>query len=610
MSLIDIRIKEILQATSQLEKQRSMISSARGNIKGVSNSLDRKIAARRNIGGRLDEVQRALHDIEQQLKALEKFTNQSMTAYSNNERKLVSLAKKYTLSRKSVKSKNWNAFKGIKVKFTKKKQKIRQNIAKAIDIKNIFKVLSTTYIKSKVRQVYEATIKDPYSWSKRIIQLTTQQVTSMFPTHVYSKDYQMSKAQTALDAVRSTRPWVQSATKTFYSSMIENIEKQIIQPVQAVYTTATKIKERYPYCVASVTFLQKIFQSSLNKTRKTQIDTSETEELTFTTGTKKSLNSFKEIGTMIWDEHMERSDKMFDSWGDFGNAISFGIPKGIYQGLENNYNEMVENPSLRTVSNWITLGGVDMTIGAVNPDDPLSAEHWLNSMGLAGTVVGGGALSQSIKSATTTTTIKPATKVPPATKPSGNQSTQPNITNSSIDNKTVTQPKAADGNKTGSQVGTVKGTGQETYQHLKDYKNNQYFTRSVEYNAGKDGTGFTYKVYQRGDINWDMVRTKGAKKGRGLTNAEASAKYGLAPILDDAGSVATLHHSQQKGVGPLFEASTRYHNISNAKRAPLHPYKGKLNPFFPMDETTRGAFQKVDSINYWKIRGQEVLGGK
>ena len=39
---------------------------------------------------------------------------------------------------------------------------------------------------------------------------------------------------------------------------------------------------------------------------------------------------------------------------------------------------------------------------------------------------------------------------------------------------------------------------------------------------------------------------KGSEKGRGLTNAEAASKYGLAPILDDAGSVATLHHSQQK----------------------------------------------------------------
>ncbi|WP_342481502.1 hypothetical protein NST07_10585 [Paenibacillus sp. FSL L8-0340] len=70
-----------------------------------------------------------------------------------------------------------------------------------------------------------------------------------------------------------------------------------------------------------------------------------------------------------------------------------------------------------------------------------------------------------------------------------------------------------------------------------------------------------------------------------------------------------MHHSQQKGIGPLFEASTRYHNISNAKRAPLHPYKGKLNPSYPMDEATREAFQKVDSINYWKRRGINELGG-
>ena len=63
------------------------------------------------------------------------------------------------------------------------------------------------------------------------------------------------------------------------------------------------------------------------------------------------------------------------------------------------------------------------------------------------------------------------------------------------------------------------------------YDNNNYFTRAVEFNAGSEGTGFTYKVYQRNDIDWNMVRTTGAKKGRGLTNAQAAEKYGLAPIL-------------------------------------------------------------------------------
>ena len=138
--------------------------------------------------------------------------------------------------------------------------------------------------------------------------------------------------------------------------------------------------------------------------------------------------------------------------------------------------------------------------------------------------------------------------------------------------------------------------------------NNNYFTRAVEFNAGSEGTGFTYKVYQRNDIDWNMVRTTGAKKGRGLTNAQAAEKYGLAPILND-GYVVTLHHSQQRSVGPLFEASTRYHNISNAKKGPLHPYKGQLNPFNPMDSNTRGLFQKVDSIEYWKARGRDAMKG-
>lgn len=62
-----------------------------------------------------------------------------------------------------------------------------------------------------------------------------------------------------------------------------------------------------------------------------------------------------------------------------------------------------------------------------------------------------------------------------------------------------------------------------------------------------------------------------------MTNAQAAEKYGLAPILNDS-YVATLHHSQQRSVGPLFEASTRYHNISNAKKGPLHPYKMELVP--------------------------------
>ncbi|WP_245805902.1 hypothetical protein [Bacillus alkalicellulosilyticus] len=256
-----------------------------------------------------------------------------MTAYSNNERKLVSLAKKYTLSRKTVKSKNWNAFKGIKVKFTKKKQKIRQNIAKAIDIKNIFKVLSTTYIKSKVRQVYEATIKDPYSWSKRIIQLTTQQVTSKIPTHVFSKDYQMSRAQTALDAVRATRPWVQSATQNFYYRITQILKKEMIQPVHTLYSKASDERERIPFYVASAKYLREYFQNALYQARKNMANFSNTEiyhTSPYDMFSKKLEYDFDKVACLPpeerniyygeWAKHAIESVKVIDEYMEYGGT--------------------------------------------------------------------------------------------------------------------------------------------------------------------------------------------------------------------------------------------------------------------------------------------------
>ena len=41
-----------------------------------------------------------------------------------------------------------------------------------------------------------------------------------------------------------------------------------------------------------------------------------------------------------------------------------------------------------------------------------------------------------------------------------------------------------------------------------NYDTNNYFTRDVEFNAGSEGTGFTYKVYQRNDIDWNIVHTE------------------------------------------------------------------------------------------------------
>jgi RHS repeat-associated protein len=126
------------------------------------------------------------------------------------------------------------------------------------------------------------------------------------------------------------------------------------------------------------------------------------------------------------------------------------------------------------------------------------------------------------------------------------------------------------------------------------------FKESVEFTPS---TARTYKVFQRNDIDWEQVRTAGPEAFIGKTNAEA-ARAGYRPQLGD-GSFVTLHHSQQNAQGPWFEASTRYHNISTANEAPLHPYKGQQHPDHPLGKgsgSLREDFQKTESPEYWKWR--------
>ena len=112
------------------------------------------------------------------------------------------------------------------------------------------------------------------------------------------------------------------------------------------------------------------------------------------------------------------------------------------------------------------------------------------------------------------------------------------------------------------------------------------------------GTGQTYGVTQRTDINWQRVRTSGDARFVGKTNAEAARK-GLAPQLDD-GNLATLHHVGQHSRGPLVEASRRYHGVGKPGHDSLHGQFGrsKPHPTHPVDHKKFG----VDTREYWKWR--------
>ena len=170
------------------------------------------------------------------------------------------------------------------------------------------------------------------------------------------------------------------------------------------------------------------------------------------------------------------------------------------------------------------------------------------------------------------------------------------------------KPGSAGGHEFKLQSRTVEALGLES-----GFKS-ATFTGKVLWTA-PNGTQHTYKVYQRGDIDWGMVRSKGDKNFIGKTNLEASLA-GLAPQLRN-GYFATLHHIGQNNKGPLVEASTHIHSFSGikinidgakSKRAfdILHSQfgYGNKNPVNPVDHSIFAQ----ESSKYWKNRAQNIKG--
>jgi hypothetical protein len=126
------------------------------------------------------------------------------------------------------------------------------------------------------------------------------------------------------------------------------------------------------------------------------------------------------------------------------------------------------------------------------------------------------------------------------------------------------------------------------------------FHKEVEWTA-PTGTKQTYKVVQRNDIDWNLIRKNpdGPKDFIGKTNKEA-ARHGYAPEMLD-GSVIKLHHIQQQSNGPLAEVSSTSHGSALHK---TFGYK-QSNPELPVD---RNLF-KVEKKSYWKARIQGVENG-
>ncbi|WP_342560588.1 T7SS effector LXG polymorphic toxin [Psychrobacillus sp. FSL W7-1457] len=100
----------------------------------------------------------------------------------------------------------------------------------------------------------------------------------------------------------------------------------------------------------------------------------------------KSFHSFKGIAKDFWEGVRIRREKALDSPYDFVNYWTFGISDGIVSGSNERSAKMFD--SKLDFLNYATFGFSGMVKEAVFPEDPFSKEHWQNSFGFVGSIIG------------------------------------------------------------------------------------------------------------------------------------------------------------------------------------------------------------------------------
>ncbi|MBE7036317.1 MAG: hypothetical protein E7403_03380 [Ruminococcaceae bacterium] len=84
----------------------------------------------------------------------------------------------------------------------------------------------------------------------------------------------------------------------------------------------------------------------------------------------------------------------------FLDWLTMGIISGTVKGYEDRYQELLDDPTLYNVVNYLTSGFADAVKGAFKPEEPLSLQHWLDTLGTVSTAFAAYQLGQSATSNT------------------------------------------------------------------------------------------------------------------------------------------------------------------------------------------------------------------
>lgn len=121
---------------------------------------------------------------------------------------------------------------------------------------------------------------------------------------------------------------------------------------------------------------------------------------------KGTVTGTKGVVQDVWAVMGERADKRYNSLYDFGNYITMGGFDGAVsfkEGLIERGEKSFDSPY--DFVNHATMGLLDVGQQALNPDKPLSKEHWENSMFLFASVIGGAKPAGAVKSVPKVTNV-------------------------------------------------------------------------------------------------------------------------------------------------------------------------------------------------------------
>ncbi|WP_163583477.1 T7SS effector LXG polymorphic toxin [Gracilibacillus saliphilus] len=206
-------------------------------------------------------------------------------------------------------------------------------------------------------------------------------------------------------------------------SLMSKVEKATSKTSSASTDFQTKLPMIKKYMVEAKenTYFNRMLLSQEERSRRSILESREFPNLTKSEGLQKyekkssleaflepvtkSANSFKEIGLSIYGELETRNEKKHDSTYDYVNYLTMGLPDGavnFYHGMDARYQAMKKDFNGSTFLNYLSIGTTEMATRAVNPEDPLSAEHWMDSIGLAGILAGGGAVGTTLRNSSRT----------------------------------------------------------------------------------------------------------------------------------------------------------------------------------------------------------------